>query len=164
MGQEGTETSGGRQAGGGSWLGKLPGQRQAGWLWAQDVSQDSVHVRALPVNHDDDLPYSIIMCLDLVTIANWSIWTPLHLQSQREIMNTNKQINHKKYPPLSLLFFFSNVSFQIPNLFQEFFCGYSSWLTAKIRRPVTTTDTRSPSHLHFQTLLLKGGKKHNINK
>lgn len=41
--------------------------------WAQDVSQDLVHIPRLdacPVNQDDHLPYSLIMCLDLVKVVS----------------------------------------------------------------------------------------------
>lgn len=80
--------------------------------------------------------------------------TPLHLQPQRERINTNLE----KITPSLHSIFFLNLSLQIPNSFQQFLMWLCSCLTAKIRRPVTTTDTQSPSHLHFQTSLLKVGK------
>lgn len=65
---------------------------------------------ACPVNQDNDLPYSLFMCLDLVKVASWSPWLPYTW------INTHQEKNNPFSP-----FSFFNLSLQIPNLFQEFF-------------------------------------------
>lgn len=73
---------------------------------------------ACPVN--DDLPYSIIICLDLVKVVHWTPWLPYTFSHRgKESTQTKKKIT----PSLPSIFFL-NLSLQTPDLFQQFLWGY----------------------------------------
>lgn len=62
---------------------------------------------ACPVNHDD-LPYSLVMCLDPEKVVSWSPWLPYTFSHRgKESTHTKKKIT----PSLSSLLF----KFKLPN-------------------------------------------------
>lgn len=103
--------------------------------------------------------FSITMCLDLVNVAKG---VPLDY-STSPVTEGNKQTNQPtKNMPLSS-FLFSNLSFQIPHLLQEFLCGYvlDSQPNQEASEHYRHPKSISSSFLYFT---VEGGQKCNINK